>query len=62
MKKLKLNLEDLAVSSFETHTSAELRGTIRAAEATDLCSVSCTDPFSTLYKAALTFSALCNIN
>jgi len=63
MKKLKLNVEDLTVSSFETHASDALRGTVRGnADATDLCSVSCGDPFSTLYKLARTFSALCAAN
>jgi len=59
MKKLKLNVEELTVTSFETHASDELRGTVRANEATDLCSVSCTDPFSTLYKIARTLSFAC---
>ena len=60
MKKLKLNLEDLAVVSFDTDMTRDRVGTVHANESTDLCSVSCTDPFSSLYKARLTFSALCN--
>lgn len=49
MKKLKLNLEDLSVKSFEVETTEEARGTVHGQEATDYCSVSCGDPLSTLY-------------
>lgn len=59
MKKLKLDLEDLTVESFSIEPTTDFVGTVNANEATDLCSVSCTDPFSTLYKAARTFSMLC---
>lgn len=60
VKKLKLNLEELAVVSFDTDATRGQVGTVHANEATDLCSVSCGDPFSTLYKLGKTFSALCN--
>lgn len=59
MKKLKLNIEDLAVDSFDTDATRELIGTVHANEATDLCSVSCGDPLSSMYKLARTFSAIC---
>lgn len=59
MKKLKLNIEDLAVDSFDTDATRELVGTVHGNADTDLCSVSCTDPLSTMYKLARTFSALC---
>lgn len=59
MKKLKLNIEDLTVVSFDTDSVREQAGTVHANEATDLCSVSCTDPLSTWYKMTVTFSALC---
>ena len=50
MQKIKLNIEELAVSSFEVEkTEAETRGTVHGAEGTDYCSVSCGDPFSSLY-------------
>ena len=58
MKKLKLEIEDLEVSSFETAELNEQVGTVNG-HSTELCSVSCTDPFSSLYKLARTFSALC---
>lgn len=41
MKKLKLNVEDLAVDSFDLATIEEPRGTVRGAEATDGCSQYC---------------------
>ena len=50
MQKIKLNVEELAVSSFEVETvETETRGTVHGAEGTDYCSVSCGDPFSSLY-------------
>ncbi len=50
MKKLSLNVEDLAVTSFEVASTEETRGTVNAHEGTDYCSVSCGDPFSALYR------------
>jgi hypothetical protein len=35
MKKFALNVDDLAVESFHTHTSAEPRGTVRGNDFTD---------------------------
>lgn len=61
MKKLKLDVEQLEVMSFET---AETRGDVGTVKghmgATDtLITVSCGDPLSSLYKMTVTFSALC---
>jgi hypothetical protein len=50
VKKLKLNVEELAVASFEIQAAQEPRGTVRGAAATEAdCSYTCGDPFSTLY-------------
>lgn len=59
MKKLKLNLDELTVVSFDTDTTEKLVGTVQGNADTDLCSVSCTDPLSSMYKLARTFSAIC---
>ncbi|HET6765301.1 MAG TPA: hypothetical protein VFH27_16555 [Longimicrobiaceae bacterium] len=51
MKKLKLDLDELAVVSFEIDNTAEEQGTVRGnVDATDDCTVSCGDPFSSLYR------------
>ncbi|MDB4951653.1 MAG: hypothetical protein JWM27_4302 [Gemmatimonadetes bacterium] len=50
MKKLKLDLDALTVTSFEIEAPREELGTVHGAAATDGCSVSCGDPFSSLYK------------
>lgn len=59
MQKIKLSVEELAVASFEVETEEkETRGTVHGAEGTDYCSVSCGDPFSSLYiyaRKALTY-------
>jgi hypothetical protein len=58
VKKLKLDLGELAVDSFEVAEPAQEQGTVRGHEATDYCSVSCGDPFSSLYiyaRKALTY-------
>ena len=50
MKKLKLNVEELAVASFEIDANDEPRGTVHGAAETEAdCSWHCGDPFSTLY-------------
>ncbi|HEY0017939.1 MAG TPA: hypothetical protein VGC13_16610 [Longimicrobium sp.] len=50
MKKLKLNVEDLAVTSFQIPGNDDARGTVHAnAETEAVCSYTCGDPFSTLY-------------
>ncbi len=49
MKKLSLNLDDLSVDSFEIAAAEEPRGTVHGNEATDYCSVSCGNPFSSLF-------------
>ena len=41
MKKLKLNVEDLAVESMELASVEESRGTVRGNEETDNCSQYC---------------------
>lgn len=41
MSKLKLNVEELAVESFEMAAAEEGRGTVRGNEATDNCSQYC---------------------
>jgi hypothetical protein len=45
MKKLRLDVEDLAVESFATADGADERGTVRGHEATEGCAVteSCTN-------------------
>lgn len=45
MKKLRLDVEDLAVESFETARETDARGTVRAHDATEGCKVtdSCTN-------------------
>ncbi len=58
MKKLKLNLEDITVNSFEIDAPGAIRGTVDANSESDV-TISCTDPFSSLYKLARTFSMLC---
>ena len=50
MKKLKLDLEDLQVASFEVADAEEQKGTVQGAEGTDQCSYTCGDPFSSLYR------------
>jgi hypothetical protein len=42
MKKLKLNVEELAVDSFELANIEESRGTVHGNEPTDGCSQYCT--------------------
>jgi hypothetical protein len=60
VKKLKLNIEELVVDSFEVPAAdGDVRGTVRGqSEATEAdCSWHCGDPFSTLYyyyKRAMT--------
>jgi hypothetical protein len=51
VNKLKLNIEELEVDSFEVPTEdGESRGTVRGQAATEAdCSYTCGDPFSTLY-------------
>ena len=49
MKKLSLNPDDLSVDSFAIDAAEAPRGTVHGDEATDRCSVSCGDPFSSLY-------------
>lgn len=41
MAKLKLDVENLAVDSFDVAPIEEVRGTVRGAEATDACSQYC---------------------
>jgi hypothetical protein len=43
MKKLRLDLEDLAVESFPTAAGADERGTVRLNDATEGCTKSCTN-------------------
>jgi len=43
MKKLRLDLEDLAVESFPTAAGVEERGTVRLHGATPECTKSCTN-------------------
>ena len=50
VKKLKLDLDELAVVSFEVDNSVEEQGTVHGAEGTDDCTISCGDPFSSLYR------------
>jgi hypothetical protein len=57
--KLKLNVEELEVDSFEVPESdQDTRGTVRGQGETEVdCSYTCGDPFSTLYyyyKRAMT--------
>jgi hypothetical protein len=50
MKKLKLDVEELAVVSFEIKATDEPHGTVRGAAETEAdCSWHCGDPLSTLY-------------
>lgn len=50
VKKLKLNVEELNVTSFEIPANDEVRGTVKGhAETEAVCSYTCGDPFSTLY-------------
>ena len=62
MNKLKLNVDDLAVDSFEVPASDEVRGTVRGHLATEAdCSWHCTDPLSTMYyyyRRAMTTGAV----
>lgn len=41
MKKLKLNVEELAVTSFTVETTEEIRGTVHGASGPDLGSAGC---------------------
>ena len=41
MNKLKLDIDDLTVDSFELATTSEDRGTVHGAEGTDNCSQYC---------------------
>ena len=50
MKKLKLDVETLTVDSFEIPAEDEPRGTVRGNAATDDCTYTCGDPFSSLYR------------
>lgn len=57
MKKLKLCVEDLKVSSFEIADTDEIKGTVLGAEVTGDCSYTCTDPFSGLWRYLRRISA-----
>jgi hypothetical protein len=41
MKKLSLNMESLTVQSFEAGGAADLRGTVKGAQDTHTCRISC---------------------
>ncbi|HSU15091.1 hypothetical protein [Longimicrobium sp.] len=69
MKKLSLNLERLAVTSFSTSAAEEGRGTVRAAADDCTCARSCacpsayfycnTNPVNTIYSCQYTANASC---